>query len=80
MNFKKAIEAKRRAAQGRHQRHEKDLSSLSESELDAELQKAQQRLSEAKRREIAATRQAAAETGPTPKALFAGKRKRRSWK
>lgn len=79
MNFKKAIEAKRRAAQGRHQSHEKDLSSLSESELDAELQKAQQRLSEAKRREINATRQAAADTGTTSKALFP-RRAKRPWK
>lgn len=80
MNFKEQLEAKRRAAQGRSGSHEKPLSELSEAELDQELRRAQQELSEAKRREISATREAAAETGRS-RALFAGKRKnRRPWK
>lgn len=69
-----------RAKQTRHQSHERDLSSLSEAELGQELVKAQERLTEAKRREIAATRDAATETGSASRPLFAGKRNRRPWK
>jgi hypothetical protein len=76
------LESIRKAqAAARPQSVERDLSALSEAELDAELLRAQEELRRARERELAATRQAADSTGPTPKALFAGRRQtRRPWK
>ena len=79
MSFIENIRRAQEAAKTRPQSREKDLSSLSLEELDQELAKAQERLQGAKRREIVATREAAADAG-SGKRWLPLKRNRRAWK
>jgi hypothetical protein len=77
MNFKEQLDRKRQAAKAAPQR--KSVAEMSEAELDRELQRAHAKLQEAKRREIDAAREAAAETGTRPRFL-AGKTRRKHWR
>ena len=76
MNFKEALQRKREAVTVSQNRL---ISEMSEEELDRELQRAQAELTEAKRREIDATREAAANAGSGKRWLPMPK-KRRAWK
>ena len=73
------IENIRRAQEAATVSQDKPLSEMTEAELDRELQRARAKLTEAKRREIDATREAAADAGSGQRWLPL-KRNRRAWK
>jgi hypothetical protein len=76
MNFKEQLDRRRETATVSQ---DKPLSEMTEAELDRELQRAHTKLTEAKRREIDATREAAADAG-SGKRWLPLKRNRRAWK